>query len=85
MKMSVSLFYGDTEYVVTGNYRKRVPARMYLRNGDPGYPEEPAEFEIEDVTVCDQSIMEMLQCCWTKDGKHILDDMEVECLEKVDD
>lgn len=85
MKTGVTLFYGDTEYAVTGNYRKRVPARMYMPNGDPGYPEEPAEFEIEDVTVGDQSIMELLQCCWTKDGKHILDDMEVECLEKVDD
>ena len=29
--------------------------------------------------------MELLQCCRTKDGKHILDDMEVECLEKIDD
>jgi len=85
MRTSVSLFYGDTEYVVTGTYTEGRPARMYMPNGDPGYPEEYPEFDIEDVTVEGRSIMGLLECCWTKDGKHILDDMEVECLEKIDD
>lgn len=34
---------------VTGSYSKAVPARMYLRNGDPGYPGEPEDFEAEKV------------------------------------
>ena len=25
------------------------PGKMYLANGDPGYPDEPAEFELNDI------------------------------------
>lgn len=31
------------------SYTKEVPAVMYLPNGDPGYPSEPAEIEITNV------------------------------------
>jgi hypothetical protein len=31
---------------VTYSYSPAIPGVMYLRNGDPGYPEEPAEVEI---------------------------------------
>ncbi len=85
MIQSVSIFYGDTELVVTGKYTPRVPGCMYLPNGDPGYPEEPAEFEIHEATIGDYDVMPLLECCWTKDGKHLLDEIEVECLENVDD
>ena len=30
-------------------YHPAVPGRMYMRNGDPGYPDEPAEVEILSV------------------------------------
>jgi hypothetical protein len=30
------------------------PGRMYLSNGDPGYPDEPAELAIEEVLVRDK-------------------------------
>jgi hypothetical protein len=36
----------DTEMEVNYNFIKGIPAKMYLANGDPGYPEEPAEIEI---------------------------------------
>lgn len=29
------------------SYSKGSPAVMYLRNGDPGYPAEPCEFEVD--------------------------------------
>ena len=28
------------------------PGCMYLRNGDPGYPEEPAELWITEICIC---------------------------------
>lgn len=34
---------------VTGTYTKAVPEVRYLRNGDPGYPAEPEDFEAEKV------------------------------------
>ena len=37
----------DVEYT----YTPRRPAVMYLRNGDPGYPEEPQEIEVQDIRV----------------------------------
>lgn len=37
-----------------------VPARMYLSNGDPGYPEEGGDFEIEAVRVSGVDITELL-------------------------
>lgn len=27
------------------------PGKMYLANGDPGYPEEPAEFELDKIYI----------------------------------
>lgn len=40
---------GERDVEVTGIYTPGTPAVMYLRNGDPGYPEEPAEFEGESI------------------------------------
>jgi hypothetical protein len=34
------------EIEITFEYRKGTPAVMYQRNGDPGWPAEPAEVEI---------------------------------------
>ena len=38
---------GEQEVEVTGSYSPGSPAVMYLRNGDPGYPAEPPEFELQ--------------------------------------
>ena len=38
--------FGEREVMVHYTYSAGRPAVMYLRNGDPGYPEEPAEIEI---------------------------------------
>lgn len=35
----------------TGEYDEGRPAVMYLRNGDPGYPEEPAELNIQSLSI----------------------------------
>lgn len=82
---TVSLFYGDTELVVTGNYSLGEPGRMYLPNGDPGYPPEPPEFEIYEITIGGVDSMAFIECCWNKDGGYVLDDIETRCLEKMYD
>jgi len=35
----------EVELEITFEYRAGRPAVMYLRNGDPGYPADPAEIE----------------------------------------
>ena len=41
---------------ITFNYTKGRPAVMYLRNGDPGYPADPAEVEFVSVTCEDLTL-----------------------------
>lgn len=49
------LAYFEVEFTVSPGR----PAVMYLRNGDPGYPEEPAELEVFDFVlnhvICQES------------------------------
>lgn len=40
----------DQEWEITGNYYAGYPGRMYLANGDPGDPPEPAEIEFYEAT-----------------------------------
>jgi hypothetical protein len=40
---------GEREVEITGQYSPGRPQVNYLRNGDPGYPEEPAEFEGDSI------------------------------------
>jgi hypothetical protein len=46
----------DSEVFVTATGTKSpdVPAKMYLKNGDPGYPAEPGEVEIEKIICTDE-------------------------------
>jgi hypothetical protein len=41
---------GEQDVEVKYNYYPGRAARMYMPNGDPGYPEDPAEVEILSVT-----------------------------------
>ena len=36
----------EVKVSVTYHFTSARPAKMYLRNGDPGYPEEPAGVEV---------------------------------------
>jgi hypothetical protein len=40
----------DGELFVEFTYYAGAPGKMYLNNGDPGYPDEPSEIEIESVS-----------------------------------
>ena len=58
--MIITVPFGNTEATITGTYYPGHPARMYLANGDPGYPEEYADFDIETFEVGGEDILEQL-------------------------
>lgn len=47
--MTVDIVYRGLPLSVEGTYTKETPDVWYLRNGDPGYPGDSAEFEIDSV------------------------------------
>lgn len=47
----------DIEYY----YEPFVPGRMYMSNGDPGYPDEGGEFYIEKAFIGGQDVTELLE------------------------
>ena len=50
MTKTVYVFDDDGyELEITGDYTPGQKGRNYLKNGDPGYPDEPAEFVIDEV------------------------------------
>lgn len=51
MKKSASIKVGNVKLTAEGEYYKGDPGVHTLRNGDPGYPPSPAEFEIEKIFI----------------------------------
>jgi len=47
----VTITFNGVEMEVEGEYYKGCRGRMYMRNGDPGYPDDPPEFNIESIKV----------------------------------
>lgn len=61
MKLSKShCSLGDIEVVVEYYYSPGDPGRMYMPNGDPGYPPEPADVDFHSVTIDGCDIQEYL-------------------------
>lgn len=58
---TVTIVYNGVEMEVTGEYYAGSRGCMYLRNGDPGYPDEPAEFAIESIEVGGVDISSMFE------------------------
>jgi hypothetical protein len=60
--VTIEVSFLGTDITVKGAYTPAVPGRLY---GPPEdcYPEEPSEFEIEEILVNGCSIYEMAQCC----------------------
>lgn len=50
---SVRVFNEDLEGSIEGTYTPGSPAVMYQRNGDPGWPADPSEFEVSEVKITD--------------------------------
>ena len=51
-KMTVEVVYHGLLLTVEGEYSPATPDVWYLRNGDPGYPGDPADFDIHSIK-CD--------------------------------
>lgn len=45
--------FGEYSFEVQGTFIAEVKGRDYLKNGDPGYPSEPSDFEVERITMCE--------------------------------
>jgi hypothetical protein len=70
--------YNGVTFQVEFNATPGSPGRMYMANGDPGYPDEPVEIEILSVKLegNDQDLSDMLQageCLYDRTGKRIPD------------
>ena len=51
---------GEQEVPVDYTYSAGRPGKMYMPNGDPGYPEEPAEAEILNVWLHGLDVLQYL-------------------------
>ena len=69
----------QVEVEVSGKYHKQIPGTYYQRNGDPGTPPEPAQFEIDKVYWQGLDITPMLDI---EDYNYY--EIEERCLEKID-
>lgn len=48
---TATVTYRNLELEIEFEATPYTPARMYLSNGDPGYPEEGGDFEIHKVSI----------------------------------
>ena len=60
---TVTLDFGDLgehDVQVDYTYSPGRPGKMYMPNGDPGYPDEPAEVEILNVWLYELDVLQYL-------------------------
>lgn len=69
--MEIELPFGDAEVTLKGRYYHGKKGCMYLRNGDPGYPDEQSEFNIETAYIGEEDVGDTLFDLYVKkpDGK----------------
>jgi hypothetical protein len=53
--------YWGTDIDIQYYYEPFTPGRMYMNNGDPGYPDEGGEFYIEQAWIGGQEVTELLE------------------------
>jgi hypothetical protein len=74
MKRKLTRFSTGEDLEVEYDYSPHQPAVMYLSNGDPGYPEEPAEAAIYEALLNGVDILDTLSSDDIKDlEQQILD------------
>lgn len=52
--MEIYVPYKGRDCHIKGRFSPATPDVMYLRNGDPGYPGDPAEFDFDSITCDDE-------------------------------
>lgn len=55
-----TITYDGVEIDIEFQYEPLVPGRMYMSNGDPGYPDEGGEFYIEKAFIGGQDVTDLL-------------------------
>jgi len=71
MQTQMTLPYTDLIVDIEYYYTPAVPGRQYMANGDPGYPDEPAECELIEVS--------------TLEGIAISQALSQECLDRLEE
>jgi hypothetical protein len=59
-EQTVMVTYNGMDFEVTGDYSKYEPMRMYMPNGDPGYPAEGGKLENVCIILDNNEITEIL-------------------------
>ena len=67
----MTLPFTDLQVNVRFVYTQAVPGRQYMANGNPGYPDEPAECELISVT--------------TIEGLDLTQALSQECLDRLEE
>ena len=78
MKKKIPVNYNNIDFEVTGNYYPKLKGCMYLSNGDPGHPEEPACIDDIDILHEGVSIYDVL-------SEYAIDHIYDLALEKMED
>jgi hypothetical protein len=60
MTGSGSIVFRGKDLYIEYNYTPYDPGRMYMSNGDPGYPPEGGEFELTAVSIDGSDILDLL-------------------------
>ena len=89
-QVTVEINFLNTDLTVEGWYTPAVPGKTY---GPPEdcYPEEPSDFEIDDILVNGISIYEMVECCQVVQNtqpishRDFLLELAEACCEKLDE
>jgi hypothetical protein len=55
-----TITYQDVDIDIVFQYEPFIPGRMYMSNGDPGYPDEGGEFYIEQAFIGGQDVTDLL-------------------------
>lgn len=61
MRETVTIHLGEIILDVTGDYSPGTPDVWYLLNGDPGYPGESEEFEIDTIEYMGKDITPVIE------------------------
>lgn len=89
-QITLEITFLNTELTVAGWYTPAVSGKL---SGPPEdcYPEEPSEFEIEDILVEGVSIYDLAQCCSIPQNtrpishRNFLTELAEACCEKLDE
>jgi len=76
--MKTAVNYNGVELEVTGEYQRGYEGRMYMRNGDPGYPGEPSCIEDMDILHYGESIIDIL-------SDSVITKIETLAIERIED